>query len=272
VHASVTGTALAMDLWGFFIFLWSLFHNARQHYGFARIYAGKSREAPEAEGWRTTLLYAGIVAPQVSFLVFQKGPLALAFFPRVEGPALQWACWAVSALAGAGLVFELARDRRSVRLWYALSCAVFYAVMFYGVAPREPFLPSPQNGAQRLMLLAVMNSLFHNIQYHAIVWHYSQRRYRVAALQDFGVAAKLNGSGVAYAVAAVVSGLLFGVLVWGLGDWPALDGTFTARPVNPVAFALFLGVIGQHFFLDQYIWKPSQQPELRGYLGLEAAR
>ena len=34
-----------------------------------------------------------------------------------------------------------------------------------------------QNGAQLLMLLAVMNSLFHNIQYHAIVWIYARRRY-----------------------------------------------------------------------------------------------
>jgi hypothetical protein len=273
----LTGSKSLMDLCGFAIFLWSLYHNARQHYGFASIYSRKGGEAPARRRVRTTLLYAAIVAPQLYFLAFHKGPLALSYFPRPEslgaaGVALELGCYVVSALAGLALLVELARsqeDERPLTVRYALVCWLFYSAMFYGVAPREPFFHSARNGAQLLMLLAVMNSLFHNIQYHAIVWHYARRRYQ-GDRAPFGLAAKLNGTFAGYALAGVSMGLVFASLVWGLGDWPALDGSFAPRETNPLAFVLFFGVIGQHFYLDQHIWRPSRQPELRGYLGVRS--
>ena len=48
--------------------------------------------------------------------------------------------------------------------------------MFFYIAPHDRFVQD-LGGGETLMLIAIMNSLFHNIQYHAIVWYYGQKRY-----------------------------------------------------------------------------------------------
>jgi len=139
--------------------------------------------------------------------------------------------------------------------------------MFYVVAPREPFFASPANGAQKLMLLAVMNSLFHNIQYHAIVWHYSAKRYR--SDQQFGWAARFNRSTANYVGISLLMGAAFGVIVWNMHDWPWITGGYTPAAAFPaIPYIFFFGIIGHHFYLDQRIWRPSKQQDLRQYLGL----
>ena len=184
-HWKLTGSKLAIDLYGFAIFVWSLYHNTRQHYGFLSIYAKREDATAERKAKRTTLLYFAICVPQLYFLMFHKGPLALSFFPKPAdlgslAPILRAACWTLSAATGVALLAQLLRPgegKRPMTVVYSTVCWVFYCTMFYAVAPREPFLVGAQNGAQLLMLLAVMNSLFHNIQYHAIVWIYARRRY-----------------------------------------------------------------------------------------------
>ena len=104
-HWNATGSKLALDLYGFFIFVWSLYHNARQHYGFLSIYSKKGAETTEVKSSRTLWLYLAIVIPQFYFLMFHKAPLALSFFPSREtlgGAAdlIQYACWILSASVG----------------------------------------------------------------------------------------------------------------------------------------------------------------------------
>ena len=283
-HWKATGTNLAIDVYGFAIFVWSLVHNARQHYGFLSIYSSKGGESRETKTARTTLLYVAICVPQLYFLIFHKGPLALSFFPKpaelgVVATALRAACWTVSLGAGVTLVTQLLRARapgaeRPMTLVYSTVCWVFYCTMFYVVAPREPFFARATNGAQLLMLLAVMNSLFHNIQYHAIVWMYAKRRYSgdappPDARSVFGWASRINGSFPSYAAMAIAMGCVFAWVVNGLGDWPSLTGEYAKPGMSALSYVLFFGIVGHHFFLDQHIWRPSRQPDLRSYLKLD---
>jgi len=278
VHWQSTGSKLAIDLYGFGIFVWSLYHNARQHFGFFSIYSKKQNDSQAVKSDGKFWLYAAIVAPQFHFLMFQKGPAALSFFPSREALGtlafgLDIACWAISALAGWVLLRRWVSTRASgvPMTWvYSAVCFVFYTVMFYAVAPREPFYPSAQNGAQGLMLLAVMNSLFHNIQYHAIVWAYARKRYQESGRNEaaLGWAARINGSLGSYLLMSTLMGLGFAWIVWGLGDWPSITGTFEPRDMSSLSYVLFFGIIGHHFYLDQHIWRPSKQPELRSYLGM----
>lgn len=269
------------DLYGYFIFLWSLYHNARQHYGFLSIYARKSGNRAETITAYQRVIYVAIVGAQIYFATHFKTEIAIAVAPFRQWPAglqalLTYGPLAITAAAAVWLVL-LARQSYAefgktsmIPALYTTVCLVFYSVMFYVVAPREPFFPSPVNGAQKLMLLAVMNSLFHNIQYHAIVWHYSAKRYR--SDQQFGLAGRFNRSTASYIGVALVMGVLFGMIVWNMHDWPWITGAYTAGTEFPsIPYILFFGIIGHHFYLDQKIWRPSQQRDLQQYLGLSLA-
>lgn len=278
---SSTNSAWPTDLYGYFIFLWSLYHNARQHFGFLSIYARKSGNRAETAAAYQHVIYLAIAGAQIYFATHFKTELAIPVTPFHRWPAaaqalLTYGPLAVTAVAALWLV-TLARKSYAesgptalIPALYTTVCLVFYSVMFYVVAPREPFFTSPANGAQKLMLLAVMNSLFHNIQYHAIVWHYSAKRYRSA--EQFGLAGRFNRNTASYVGVALTMGVLFGFIVWNMHDWPWITGAYSSQNDFPtVPYILFFGIIGHYFYLDQRIWRPSRQEDLRGYLGLSPA-
>lgn len=281
VIRATTKSAWVTDLYGYFIFLWSLFHNARQHFGFLSIYARKSGNSEALVTAYQRVIYLAIVGAQIYFAAHFKTELALpvaAFhqWPAAAQALLTYGPFAITGLAAIQLVF-LARQTFAeagknalIPALYTTVCLVFYSVMFYVVAPREPFFTRPVNGAQKLMLLAVMNSLFHNIQYHAIVWHYSTKRYRSDA--HFGLAGHFNRGTASYLGVALFMGVVFGLIVWNMHDWPWITGVYTPGTEFPaLAYILFFGIIGHHFYLDQKIWRPSRQQDLQRYLGLAPA-
>ncbi len=281
VIRTLTNSSWSTDLYGYFIFLWSLYHNARQHFGFLSIYARKSGNHAETITAYQRVIYVAIVGAQVYFAAHFKTELAIRAAPFQQWPdvlrmLLTYGPLAISASAAVWLVMLVRRSYAEsgktalIPALYTAVCLVFYSVMFYVVAPREPFFPSPANGAQKLMLLAVMNSLFHNIQYHAIVWHYSAKRYR--SEEQFGWAGRFNRGTASYLGTALLMGAVFGLIVWNMHDWPWINGSFTpGRDFPTLPYILFFGIIGHHFYLDQRIWRPSRQQDLRGYLGLAPA-
>lgn len=276
-----TNSAWATDLYGYFIFLWSLYHNARQHFGFLSIYARKSGNRAETIAAYQRVIYLAIVGAQIYFAAHFKTELALAVAPFHQWPEaaqvlLTYGPFALTAAAALWLAILVRNSyaesgkRSLIPALYTAVCLVFYSVMFYVVAPLEPFFPSAVNGAQKLMLLAVMNSLFHNIQYHAIVWHYSAERYRNAG--HFGWAGRFNRGTTSYLGVALSMGVVFGLIVWNMHDWPWITGAYTRGTDFPtLPYILFFGIIGHHFYLDQRIWRPSRQQDLRQYLGLSPA-
>lgn len=275
-------TTLSTTIYGFFIFLWSLYHNARQHFGFVSIYVKKSGMEQSLSNRYRTLIYWAVGATQVYFALNFKTQVAFAGAPKPDeisplvGLVLAYGPMTVSVLAGLYL-FNLATKtyasygkKALVPALYVATCLIFYSTMFYVIAPREPFFSAHANGAQLFMLIAIMNSLFHNIQYHAIVWHYANRRYtqEQQAKGVYGLAQWVNGRAATYILVALLLGAVFGAIVWNMGDWPSWTGNFVASPFNAIAYILYFGIVGHHFYLDQYIWRPSRQPELRQYLNL----
>jgi len=275
-----------MELYGFFIFLWSLYHNARQHFGFMSIYSNKSGLPNSIKDRFKFGIFAAVVAPQIFFLLNLKFQSAFPSFPKKEAmdPALgfffNYAPKIATAITLLYLVSTYLKSRPfanqaggKVPFLYGMVCLVFYSVMFYVVAPMEPFYTAAANGAQAFMVIAVMNSLFHNIQYHAIVWHYSHKRYGEgkSKTDDYGLAKWVGGSFLRYGVVALFFGGVFAGIVWNLGDWPSVAGNYTPSAASTWAYCLFLGIIGHHFYLDQKIWRPSQQQDLQSYLGLKQA-
>ena len=259
-----------LNFYGFFIFCWSLYHNARQHYGFLGLYARKAalseKVRPNIKKW----IYLFVVPPQIYFLFSFKLPSAypetsnllgtLQHFVQISAPM-------VSVLSLIAYAFVLIRGKIKYPITitsYTIGCLIFYSAMFYFVASREPFFAGAQNAAQRFMLIAVMNSLFHNIQYLAIVWLYGKAR--ASANSMTGIARAIHSNSWFYLGSCLLGGAVFGTIVWNLGDWTNVHGLWTQSESHLWAQILFFGIIGHHFYLDQKIWKPSIQKDVTSAL------
>lgn len=265
-----------MNGYGFFIFSWSLYHNTRQHYGFVSLY---NRKVGADEGtmrrfrWGT---YLATFGPMAHFFLSYK---LKGEFPGVHGALADFlfSLPAVFSIVGLGYLGYLTLRHQSrnegspIALFYLLTCLVFYNAMFFIVAAREPFLPSPQNFAQTLMIISVMNSLFHNIQYHAIVWHYSQKRYAAENGSEAFGWARINAKLPTYALAALAFSTFFALVFWWRGEIPFLTGAVATNGLGAIAYIVYFGIVGHHFFLDQKIWRPSRSTELARYFAVGTA-
>ncbi len=272
---TATHNPLYVGLYGFFIFSWSLYHNTRQHYGFVSIYnrkAGAEQSDRDVFRWA---IYLATFGPMAHFFLSYKlkadfadaysvvaSPLILSMPAVVAAFSLlcfSWLGWKVYS--------ERARGGPDNRLayFYILTCALFYNTMFFIVAPQEPIFNSPANFGQTLMVIAIMNSLFHNIQYHAIVWHYSDKRYTPDSGTFFGVARLVNSKLWSYCLAAVGFSTFFTWIFWHRGEvgWFGLG---RAQSLGNLAYIVYFGIVGHHFYLDQKIWRVGRSKELRQYL------
>jgi hypothetical protein len=282
VDANLGSSQLA-STYGFGIFLWSLYHNARQHFGFMKIYAKKSGISQINQRKLTTALYLCICSSQAYFLFQFKLPGFSASFQEILnssfGSSFFFSVPVVGSVVGtvffaklAYTMYESLGSKTLPTLYYIFVCLVFYSVMFYGIAQNDVFVQNLKGG-QTLMLIAIMNSLFHNIQYHAIVRYYGKERYSGnhnanGQNQDrkFGLASWIGSSNFNYMVPALLMGASFGAIVWFVGDWPSISGSWENVQSQSWAHVLFFGIIGHHFFLDQKIWRPSAQKDLSTYL------
>ncbi|MFO0968134.1 MAG: hypothetical protein U0793_21470 [Gemmataceae bacterium] len=119
---------------------------------------------------------------------------------------------------------------------------------------------------------AAFVTVFHDLQYHAIVWHYQRNRIHRPGVDPrrFGLAALVSRNLVIFLGCAV----LLGVGSWGLGcmvqvefgcmGWVPpviassavpLFGDFT---LQSVFFGIAARFIMHHYFVDQFIWRPSK--------------
>ncbi len=266
-------------LYGFFIFVWSLYHNARQHFGFLSIYSKKAELPDELKLKMTRSLYLAVGAAQVYFLLNFKIQSAFGLAGASEiNPSLGFLIESLPLYFSIGVFAYLivltwgavkyVGKQSLVSLYYIFVCWFFYSTMFYFIAPQDHFVQN-LSGGETLMLIAIMNSLFHNIQYHAIVWYYGNRRYKTDQKKKFGLAGFIGSNTFTYLAFALILGLVFSFITWNVGDWPSPSGSWAGVTMSEWAYIAFFGIIGHHFYLDQKIWRPSRSNELRNYLKIK---
>jgi hypothetical protein len=257
------------------------YHVVRQHHGFLALYdavdPGRDRTRFALDKWT---LYVGCWAPYFYFLlshprarallrlsVDTPGPIErLAIVAVVVAWALAIGSLLVRTALGRGL---RARDPRSSYLGVTLA---LYSFIYFGVARLEPAYAASNGPDQDFLLLSVLVTIFHNVQYVALVWFHNKNRYHASG-GGSGAAGWLNrapalylaGCGlfsiVVYAASACGTGVFPGCSI--LGD--ARVGPFSA---NQLGLCLWWGLAINHYYLDQKIWRVGSDPELRRNLGL----
>jgi hypothetical protein len=194
----------------------------------------------------------------------------------LDAPALRFSLLAATLLAPLVLVGStLSRPsaQRNLRaLAYGLLVLVLHALIYLVAGRFEPVYAASTGPDTDFLLLSVMVTIFHNVQYVALVWSYNRRRHSETPVEERDLAAWLSRSIPRYLAACAAFSIVYFALASSTGVYPGLR-IFEHRVLgdvswNQVGLALWWGLALHHYVLDQCIWRVSKDARLRAELNV----
>ena len=277
--AIVAGLVLGSDL-PFQLFLggatlYAWYHIVRQHYGFLALYRARDGAVPPLERRLETLfLYIGLWAPYVAFVLGHPRarrlvppiPEALRVVEAALGVVIVVGWLVMLGLFGARTI---ARGQVSPRTAYLLLTVALYGAIYFVIARLEPVYGTSRGPDEDFLLLSVMITVFHNVQYLGLVWFHNRNRY---AEPRAGPAWWVNQSLARFLGACA----LFAPVYWLLACWTDVfpgcrifdGGGLGSVTAGQIGLCLWWGLALQHYYLDQKIWRVSRDPALKRHLRL----
>ncbi len=268
--------------------LYGLYHVIRQHYGFIALYSAKvGQRDPLTYRIDRYALYVGAWLPYLAFVfTHPKARVLLGLDPLARpSSALLWATVVGFVAALLAFVFNFFRSakRSAPKLAYCLCSVGLYGLAYYWVAGFEPVFGASQGADQDFLLLSVVLTIFHNVQYVALVYVHNRSRYGAARKGPAaaGLAPWISKSAPRYIAVCLGFSALYWLLAASSAIYPsfgAIEGALLRGSrvggisVNQLALGVWWGLALHHYWLDQRIWRIKEDPELRLHLGLEAPR
>ncbi len=112
--------------------------------------------------------------------------------------------------------------------------------------------------SENFILIFMALTIFHNVQYHRIVWFHNQNKYTKAPENNkYGIASRLAGSLILYAVVALLWNLFSTIPRY------VVLNTLSAELLLYFLAAFFMGFPFHHYVLDALIWKSRSSKNLR---------
>jgi hypothetical protein len=217
-------------------YLWAYWHLVRQHYGLLVLYRRKAKATDETEAkLETALLWVGCLYPYLRFSLTpayaDSGLPVLA--PAGLTPRVADLAFAVVLTALVGVLAP--RVKLGPRHLLLAIVIAFHGVVFALL--------------HELLAITATLTLFHNLQYHRIVWQYERGHGR----QPLGGLKRYLAFGVALGAAWYV---------------PRVLGASLAGPgtLRDVLLGLGWGVAFHHYLVDGRIWKVRKQPAVAAAL------
>jgi hypothetical protein len=122
-------------------------------------------------------------------------------------------------------------------------------------------------------------TIFHDIQYHAIIWFHHRNRYHKPGVDKarFGLAPKVSRNLATYFACAIFFAALFRLLGCTFDIHPGCTPFLITSEIemfggirtDALLKAFLLGFPLHHYFVDQFIWKTGRSKELRKDLKIE---
>lgn len=285
-----------------FFGLWAYWHVVRQHYGFLRLYQKKGGENNIVDQkLDSALLYSGLLLPFVAFAIRHPDAreqlglsAAIPLYPTLPEAgrfaalfdvdyltALSWEHWIVAltvATVGTLTVAYLMRQVSKVRNGEKVNGTK--ALFLLSVVPLHVYVCySDAVLTASLLAFSAFVTIFHDLQYHALIWFHHRNRYHKPGVdkKQFGLAPKLSESMLMYAACAIGFALVFRLLGCTLNIHPGCTPFLITSDIqlfgsinsDALLKGLLLGFPLHHYFVDQYIWKTSKSKELQRDLKLE---
>jgi len=284
--------------------IWAYWHVVRQHYGFMRLYQVKNGETGlrdrRADG---LLMHFGLMLPFFVFVIRHSesrqafglsatipampsikelggisGILSGSWVGRVawEHVAIGACTVALACLIGAFIWRQYCKWRQGDSL------NVPKILLFGAVLPLHIVVCYSQSTLTApLITFSAFVTIYHDIQYHVLVYCHQRNRFRDAATaRASGIAAVFSKNVFIFAGTAVAFGLTVRCLGCSIQVFngaqcftPSIVANahlFGSVSTDTLLGAFFLGFPCHHYFVDQFIWKPSGDKALRRDLNIEA--
>ena len=207
----------------------------------------------------------------------------MALFDLSYVTALSWEHWlvAISAatigtLALAFLVRQAVRIRHGEavngpKILFILSVVPLHVLVCFSAA----VLTAP------LLAFAAFVTIFHDFQYHALIWFHHRNRYHRPGVdqKQFGWASKVSANLFVYVACAVGFAVIFRLLGCTFALHPGCTPLLVTSEINlfgafnadTLLKGLLIGFPLHHYFVDQFIWKTGRSKELQNDLQLTPA-
>jgi hypothetical protein len=244
--------------------IWGAYHIFKQHYGFMMMYKKKNREFARVDTRLDKIFFAAaFFYPFITYPLHDKEAAEL--IPFTIPPAL-------GARVESALLFLLilitlvyaARQIQKLRTGLPLN---WPKLLLLASAIPVNFLLF--RSAMPLLGVYAAVTIYHNVQYHRLVWYYNRNKYgdRNAAPRNFGLATLVNSRWLVYVACAGFYAIVFDFVPRFIlkADFGMMDvGTR-----NQILFSFFAAPGLLHYWIDGHIWKMRSDPELRTYLRLD---
>lgn len=256
------------EAWGpaffFFASLWAYYHLVKQHYGFMILYKKKNDDLAEIDNLidRAFILLA-MTYPFVRFLSH-----SYAAKERLEGIGLSpqsepvwwletlvFSAFLISAILFAARQVQKIYLKKSVNVPKLLLLAAAVPMHWIVLRLLEPVQPPT---AAALAAVATL-TIYHNIQYHRIIWFHNRNKYSRSTSRNYGAASTISKSVWSYIAFALIFGALYHI------------PHYTVVKPDSFWMAFIWGGAFTHYYLDSKIWRVRRDAQLNDNLRMARA-
>ena len=243
--------------------VWGYYHVFKQHYGFMMMYKKKNRDfAPEDMKLDKIFFAVAFYYPFLTYPLHSKEAAAILPFPI---PA-RLASGYENVLLFVLILVTLAYLVRQAQKWrQGLEINWPKQLLFASAIPVNYLL---FRCAMPLLGVYAALTIYHNVQYHRLVWFYNQNKYGhdFGGPRKYGLATLVNARWLTYVAAAALYAMVFDVVPrFVLRDGV---GLMNVGMRNHLIFYFFAAPGLLHYWVDGHIWKVRSDPALRTYLHL----
>jgi hypothetical protein len=242
--------------------LWAYYHVFKQHYGFMMMYKKKNRDfKPEDMKLDKVFFAVAFYYPFLTYPLHSKQAAAMLPFPIVPRLAVIYQNLLLFVVILVTLVY-VARQAQKWRQGLPLDWPK--QVLFACAIPVNYLL---FRSAMPLLGVYAAVTIYHNVQYHRLVWFYNHNKYGPDnGAPRYGLASLVNARWLTYVAAAALYAIVFDVVPrFVLRDGVGLMNIGTR---NHIIFSFFAAPGLLHYWVDGHIWKVRSDPDLRTYLRL----
>jgi hypothetical protein len=234
--------------------LWAYYHLVKQHYGFMVLYKKKNTDLDATDNLLDrAFLLAAFTYPFVRFVA--RDPEALKRVPALMHAwlgALEAALLVVTVLAAVAWV-----ARQGQRALTGLPLDVPKYLLLAAAIPMHWVVLLTPMEHKPIAIVAIL-TIYHNLQYHRLVWFHNRKYTRDGACRErHGAAEFLSRRLLHY----VIAGVVFGV-------WYQVPRQYVNHSADPEAFLTQLasgflwGYALLHYYLDSKIWRVRRDPSV----------
>jgi hypothetical protein len=268
VADALLGTSVLGPAFFFFASMWAYYHLVKQHYGFMILYKKKNGDLREIDNLiDRAFILLGMTYPFVRFLAhsFAARERLTGLGLSTESGGVWWFETLVFSAFLISLVLLVGRQAQKLYLREAINgpklLLLAAAVPMHWIVLRwlEPVEP-----ASTAALAAVATlTIYHNIQYHRIIWFHNRNKYGRRGAEDYGAASTINKSVWSYIAFALAFGAVYHI------------PHYTIVKPDSFAMAFIWGGAFIHYYLDSKIWRVRRDAQLNENLqmaGRDTAR